>query len=453
MARYFSNEPDEHVLSLIRPIEAGVLLLIVTVAAFILFLWFVPPAGALVPHYWSKMTANTAAGLLLSALSLALTSPQAPLTARRIGLAAAVIVLALGVVTMAEYITHMPFGIDGFLPYNPHLRYPGRPSLATASEFVFLALCLMTFHHAKSRWSVLADIFALMFTGLTFVMFGGHLYGAIDFFGDNPSNVMAVHTLFLFFCFTALVTIRRAERGGFLAVLLNVGIGSHILRVILPPAIFAPFIFLAADAYLSEAGLMSKSYAQALSSASASTLILFIIVWLGRRINALERDLRDLSLTDELTGVYNRRGFYFLGQQAIREAERGDSRPALFYFDLDGLKRVNDMLGHETGSDMIQSFAALLTKGFRQGDIVGRIGGDEFAVMTVREPGIKLEELLARLNALAATFNDSGERGFRLRFSVGYAELNPGQSETLDDLVTRADAMMYQDKARKRLAA
>jgi diguanylate cyclase (GGDEF)-like protein len=453
MARHFSNQPDPRTLRLLRPFESCLLLIITAVAAFVLLCWLLPPLAALTPQYALKMTANSAAGMLLAAASLWLTREQSPPAARRAGLFAAIIVLALGAGTLVEYAAHIQLGMDNWLPHDPRARFPGRPSPQTASEFTLLGLCLLTLHHAKSRWSTLADALALMFTGLTLVMFGGHLYGAIDFVGDNPSNLMANHTLFLFFCFSALVTLRRAERGEILAVLLNTGIGSDIIRLVLPAAVFAPFAFLAADAYLVGAGIMSKSYAEAFSSASAATFILFIVTWMGWRINAMERDLRDLSLTDELTGVYNRRGFYFLGRQAVRDAQRGAGGLALFYFDLDGLKHVNDVLGHETGSEMIQAFAALLTSGFREGDIIGRLGGDEFAVITLQDPAQELDSLLERLKTLAAIYNNTGEREFTLKFSAGHVRLQPGQAETLDDLVTRADGIMYQDKARKKQAA
>jgi diguanylate cyclase (GGDEF)-like protein len=453
MRRNFSNEPDARLLAVVQPIEAIVLLVVTSISVVVLALWFIPSFDAFVPSIWAKMTANTAVGMLLSSLSLALTRKQSSLMARRVGFAMASIVLALGLFTLAEYAIHISFSIDTWLPYDQHALHPGRPSPQSASEFTLLALCLMTVHMTKSRWAILGDILALMFTCLTFVMFGGHVYGAMSLVGNNATNLMAPHTLFSFFCLSAVVIIRRAEQGELLAVLINVGIGSRIIRLILPAAIFVPFVFLAVDVYLIQSGVMSEPYAHAIASASASTLILCIVTWMGWRINKMERDLRDLSLTDELTGIYNRRGFYFLGQQAIREADRADGRLTLFFFDLDGLKRVNDMLGHEIGSDLIRAFAKILVSGFRKADIVGRVGGDEFAVITVRDRGARLDDILRRLASLAATFNDRDEKIFKISFSVGYAELNPDRLETLDDLVVRADAMMYQDKAKKKLIA
>jgi diguanylate cyclase (GGDEF)-like protein len=453
MGRHFSNEPDGRILAVMRPVESVVLLTVICIAASVLALWFNPRFDIYVPPVWAKMTANTAVGMLLSVASLLRARRQSSWAERRIGFATAALVLALSLVTLAEYMTHISLSIDTWLPHDQYALYPGRPSPQTASEFILLALCLLTMHMSKSRWAVLADILTLMFTCLTFVMLGGHVYGAMAFVGTNETNVMAPHTLFCFFCLSAVVTMRRAEQGKLLAVLINVGIGSRIIRLILPVAIFVPFIFLAVDVYIIKAGVLTEAYTHAITSASASTLILCIVAWMGWRINSMERDLRDLSLSDELTGIYNRRGFYFLGQQAIRETDRAESRLVLFFFDLDGLKHVNDAIGHEAGSDMIRAFAKILSNAFRKADIVGRVGGDEFAVITIQDNDIKLYDILQRLVSLTDAYNAADGRIFRLRFSVGHVELNPDFPETLDDLIMRADAMMYQDKAHKKLLA
>jgi diguanylate cyclase (GGDEF)-like protein len=453
MGRHFSNEPDVHVLAVMRPVEAVVLLTVICIAVFILGLWVMPGFDALGPPVWAKMTANTAVGMLLSVSSLMLARRQSSVAERWLGFATASIVLVLSLVTLAEYVTHISLSIDTWLPHDQHALHQGRPSPQAASEFTLLALCLLTMHMSKSRLAILADILALIFSCLTFVMFGGHLYGAIDLVGESATDLMAPQTLFCFFCLSAVVTIRRAEKGRLLAVLINVGIGSRIIRLILPAAIFLPFIFLGVDIYIIKARMLTEPYAHAITSASASTLILCIVTSMGWRINSMERDLRDLSLSDELTGIYNRRGFYFLAQQAIREADRSDSRLVLFFFDLDGLKHVNDALGHEAGSDMIRAFAKILSSGFRKADIVGRVGGDEFAVITTRDHDVRLNDILQRLASLTAAFNDVDGKIFRLSFSVGHVELNPDCQETLDDLIMRADIMMYRDKANKKLLA
>jgi diguanylate cyclase (GGDEF)-like protein len=121
----------------------------------------------------------------------------------------------------------------------------------------------------------------------------------------------------------------------------------------------------------------------------------------------------------------------------------------LLFFDLDGLKRTNDTAGHEAGSNLIQALASLLVGNFRESDIIGRIGGDEFAVSTVRDHG-RAREALARLERSVADFNRSGVDQRRLlSFSVGVAQKVNDNSESFEGLIARADAMMYQDKAER----
>jgi diguanylate cyclase (GGDEF)-like protein len=264
---------------------------------------------------------------------------------------------------------------------------------------------------------------------------------------------MAPQTLLAFICLLAAVVILRAEQGDLFAVLVNRGIGSRIVRSLMPFAILVPFLFLSAETFFRENGTFSAPYAEALASAAASILTICAVTWMGWRINGLERDLRDQSLTDDLTGTYNRRGFYFLGFQAVREAERARNGLAIFFFDLDGLKRVNDAHGHEIGSEMIRNFAGILNATFRKSDIVGRIGGDEFAVITIRDGNMWIDAVYARLNQLAEAHNTTNGQLYHLGFSSGHAELALGKHETLEDIITRADAMMYADKAAKKLAA
>jgi diguanylate cyclase (GGDEF)-like protein len=452
MGKIFSNEPDAKVLSRLRTEEYALLLLAAAIASVTLLLWFFPALDGLAPADWSKMTANTAIGILLSAGSMALTRRQLSWQ-RRLGMGLAGLVLLLGVLTLIEYAAHISFRLETLLPNNAHTPYPGRCSPQTASGFTLLGFCMLSIGQAKNVWSRFSDIAAIGLHALNFIMLGGYFFGALDLLGIGKSITMSPQTLVAFFCFGTAAVLRRAQQSDLLAVLINIGIGSRMVRVLLPVSVFVPFALLSAEAYLFKSGLTTEPYAQAIVAASAAVLTLCLVTWMGWRINALERELRDLSLTDELTKVYNRRGFYFLGQQAIREAQRASTGLSLFFFDLDGLKHVNDLLGHETGSAMIKAFADILAATFRKSDIIGRVGGDEFAVITIRDDAMWIKSVQARLESLTAAHNaDSGET-YRLSFSTGYAELALEYADTLDTLVTRADSLMYKDKAQRKLAA
>jgi diguanylate cyclase (GGDEF)-like protein len=157
------------------------------------------------------------------------------------------------------------------------------------------------------------------------------------------------------------------------------------------------------------------------------------------------RTLERLALIDELTGIYNRRGFY----DAVRRAAETSSKALVLFIDIDGLKDVNDRLGHAAGDQLIASVAAALRKCFRQDDVVGRLGGDEFCVVVsdpAMDPATLREILLRRLDEI----NRASEARYRASVSVGIVEASAADLREIDRLVARADSLMYGEKQAKR---
>jgi diguanylate cyclase (GGDEF)-like protein len=355
-------------------------------------------------------------------------------------------VLALGGLTLVEYASDVSLGIDTWLPSHAS-RYPGRPSPQTSLGFTLLGANLLAFRAHKNWASLLADIFALVLVAFCLVLIGAYIYGALDMYGLDALTLTSPQTLFCFSCLTFLVAARRAEQGHSLAVLVNTGIGSKILRVMMPITVFLPFAQFAVVAYLINSRMLAAPFVYAWAASTGTFLIMCVIMLLASHINALAQRLRDASLTDELTNVYNRRGFYLFGQQAFRQAARASTGISLLYLDLDGLKRANDTAGHAAGSALIKSLASLLVETFRGSDVVGRLGGDEFAVVLLVDHGRALEAV-ARFDRTVAARNKSDSSVFPLRFTVGLATLDSGSSDSFEDLVAQADAMMYKNRAR-----
>ncbi len=157
-------------------------------------------------------------------------------------------------------------------------------------------------------------------------------------------------------------------------------------------------------------------------------------------------DVHARSLRDELTGLYNRRGFMECGQSnLVRSGEA-----TLFFIDLNGMKRINDGLGHEAGDRALVDIAGLLHEASGAADVVGRLGGDEFVVLALASR----EEAAARMTRLRqniASFNARGERPYDLSVSIGTAVYQPDSPRTLDELLCAADALMYEEKQLRRL--
>ncbi|RKZ36576.1 MAG: hypothetical protein DRQ37_03840 [Gammaproteobacteria bacterium] len=167
----------------------------------------------------------------------------------------------------------------------------------------------------------------------------------------------------------------------------------------------------------------------------------------------LREKLREQSLHDELTGLHNRRGFFTLSERPFKMAQRGGPRVRLCFIDLDGMKPINDVHGHDCGDLALKDTAALLRDTFRETDIIARLGGDEFAVLCL-SPASTTEETspIARLQERVADFNNAGHRPYQLSFSMGTVDHDPSGSASLNELLARADEHMYNHKQEKQTA-
>ena len=178
---------------------------------------------------------------------------------------------------------------------------------------------------------------------------------------------------------------------------------------------------------------------------------------LRRTTRLLERaneELKSLSLTDDLTGLYNRRGFFLLAEQQLRQYRSRESEHSMWLMigDLDGLKQINDNFGHHQGSEAIRLGAEILRRTFRDADIIARIGGDEFAALILNTSDEIAERLPERIETNFETFNAEAGLPYKIGMSVGFVKVrNDGQ--TIDGMLIDADRMMYDDKRRRKSAA
>jgi diguanylate cyclase (GGDEF)-like protein len=170
-------------------------------------------------------------------------------------------------------------------------------------------------------------------------------------------------------------------------------------------------------------------------------------VWSAVKQALLDRELRYLAVTDDLTCLFNRRGFFAAATQQLKLAQRNAQNLLLLFCDVDNLKKINDTYGHREGDLALVRTADALEKTFRGSDIIARLGGDEFVVLAQVASDHTQEVLLRRLEKNLKKSSTAGSR-YELSLSVGVARFDPKRGVTLGELLAQADKSMYEKKRR-----
>ncbi len=164
----------------------------------------------------------------------------------------------------------------------------------------------------------------------------------------------------------------------------------------------------------------------------------------------LEEALKTLSLKDDLTGLYNRRGFFALAEQGLKAAQRNGTEVLLIYGDLDNLKGINDTLGHQEGDQVLIDISNILKETFRESDVVARMGGDEFVMLAMNCNEVSAEKLIIRFEKALNEHESQRKRPYPLSMSLGTACFDPQKSCSIEDLLTQADKIMYENKQKRK---
>ncbi|MDH5805179.1 MAG: GGDEF domain-containing response regulator [Gemmatimonadota bacterium] len=160
--------------------------------------------------------------------------------------------------------------------------------------------------------------------------------------------------------------------------------------------------------------------------------------------------LKSMSLHDDLTHLHNRRGFRILATEQLKLAQRNNLTVSLIFVDLDGLKEINDTLGHPAGNQAIVLTSSVISDTARESDIVARIGGDEFVVLLLGAGREGVEEFVSRLKGKVTAANDTQDFPFNLSLSLGVSHADATSDIVIDELIARADEKMYEEKTKKR---
>lgn len=162
--------------------------------------------------------------------------------------------------------------------------------------------------------------------------------------------------------------------------------------------------------------------------------------------NRRMKELKTLSLTDSLTGLYNRRGFQTIGEETLRMAKRMERKVFLLYADINNMKSINDTHGHQKGDSALKSTAEILRETFRESDIIARIGGDEFVVLGFINSEPFAKTMNARLRQNVDTFNTENNHPFTLSISTGTVSYTTENHVSVEELLGKADQLMYKQK-------
>lgn len=160
----------------------------------------------------------------------------------------------------------------------------------------------------------------------------------------------------------------------------------------------------------------------------------------------MEQLLRNLSITDDLTGLYNRKGFMTLTEQLIGTSNRLSYRVLILFMNLNGMKFINEIFGHLEGDHALRGAATILRSTFRETDIIARYGGDEFIVSAMQTGKADSSNIIDRLNKKSDVFNAQTNKIYKLSFTTGVAVYDPNEPVSLEELIAQAKNCMYEAK-------
>lgn len=446
-------QADPTLLSKLAQIQRVCLAIVGLIAAVNLSGWLIPAVDPFLFHGWMLMKANTALLVLLSALSLALAQDhksESSERTHRLGQLLGVLVFLMAAAVLVEYLWHVSLGVDTWLAPDAGTPQPGRMSPQTTTSLVLLGLTSAFLRVRRWKAARLVDFIAFCLCSFLLVIVAGYAFGVLHLFGISRSTLTSPQTLICLILLSFVAFASRAERGIY-AIFVGGGVASKIARIAAPFSILVPFLLEASRLHFLNKGLFSEENSSALVTVLAAVAGMALVVTLAWRIESLEQGIRDLSIRDDLTKLYNRRGFLFLAERALQLARRAELPFTVLFFDLDNLKQVNDALGHDMGSNFICEMADLLQTSFRESDVIARIGGDEFVVAAASShAGIHMAA--QRLEKAAASRNLQEGHAYPLSFSYGHATSEFGRKESLEDLLNQADRAMYIAKRKKRKA-
>lgn len=442
--------------SLTQDASAAGASVVLAVGVAVLFGWAldITALKSVVPTFVS-IKANTALAFVLLGFGLLFLRARAATRYRR---ALGLTVAAIGLITILEYVLRWDAGIDQLLFPDAGVvgtSHPGRMSPTAALSFLLTGVALASRNTSRTRGIRRADLLVLVAIVIAFLAFVGYLFGASALYAFAASTQMALVTsITLLIAGPTLLAIDPEHGIGW--ILLRPTAGGIVARRLIPLALLLPITVGVVGLAGERAGLYDSAFGLALMVVTLTTIFVAaaaLVSWAldGAHVDQLSAEAS--SLTDELTGLANRRA----AVQALRRFDLAASQSGRPYsvlaMDLDGLKGINDTGGHAAGDIAIRRVAAALRDTLRGADLAARMGGDEFVALlfetNANQAGIVGDRIRAAIAAnVYATANTKGRAA--VTASIGISVWSPGR--TGQELLAEADRALYVQKAAPRVA-
>lgn len=400
---------------------------------------------------------NTAFAFVLLGISLWLLLPDPPRRARHFyGLAFASAVSLLGALTLIEQRLRVNLGIDRLLPFG-HAAASARMAPITATTILALGLASLLLDW-QTRFGARPSQLLSLWSGFAAVMsISGYVNAADPLYGFFSFTPVSVYISLLVLFMGAAIFFAR-PRMGITGDLMGKFVGSSIARRLLPAVIVVPVCAAWLRARLEQAGWFGAELGLAFN-VTVNVVSLSLLVWLNaRQLNKTDEALEEAheaknalynaSLRDELTGLYNRRGFLTFAEEQIKYARAGRRELVVLFADVDDLKGINDGYGHSEGDRAIRTAAQVLLTVFRDTDLISRLSGDEFAILALDCSPDGLVRIEAHLEKALRASNSLGNP-WKLSISLGAIHVDSKHSISIDELLAKADRMMYERKRAK----
>ncbi len=443
------GQPDPALQRKLFFVQQGCLAVVAIIAIVVCAALLFPSVAYYLPSLVTHMSIPMALTALLCTYSLVLSQPESHFSLPRFSRYVAVFAGLLAVAILIEDAFRLFPGLDALLDKDRTASNFGGLPLQLPATLSCIAVAMILVSSGGAFVKRVADVFVSGLSLLTLVLITENTFGALGLFGLSTNDLIPSISLTCLVLLTAVVALRQAENGVF-SIFLGQGIGSRIARGFAPILLVIPFLGDVVRTHIAVPNLVPAQYGNAILTsaiAASSILLLLFLVW---RINTMEKEIHDLTLRDHLTGLYNMRGFYLLAEQTLRLAQRAQLPFSVLFIDLDGLKQINDKLGHNAGSAYLAETGELVDETFREGDVKGRFGGDEF-VVAGQFSKVGIEIATQRLITSAAERTAKSRREFPLSLSIGHVTAEYHSTETLKELVTKADEAMYKEKRRKKM--